>query len=110
MLNNVVEPMLYGSSIGVSTVGVIIAAIFWTWLWGPIGLILAMPMTVCLVVMARYVPQLRFHHGAAGRSAAADARRAGLPAAAGVRLQRAAEARAQASQNVVAREFLRRSA
>ncbi len=60
VLNNLAEPLLYGSSIGVSTVGVIIAAIFWTWLWGPIGLILAMPMTVCLVVMARYVPQLRF--------------------------------------------------
>jgi predicted PurR-regulated permease PerM/methylmalonyl-CoA mutase cobalamin-binding subunit len=60
VLNNVAEPMLYGSSIGVSTVGVIIAAIFWTWLWGPIGLVLAMPMTVCLVVFARYVPQLRF--------------------------------------------------
>lgn len=60
ILNNVAEPMLYGNSTGVSTVGVIISAIFWTWLWGPIGLILAMPMTVCLVVMARHVPQLRF--------------------------------------------------
>lgn len=58
--NNVVEPMLYGNSIGISTVGVIISAIFWTWLWGPVGLILAMPMTVCLIVIARYVPQLRF--------------------------------------------------
>lgn len=60
VLNNVAEPLLYGSSIGVSTVGVIVSAIFWTWLWGPIGLVLAMPMTVCLVVLARYVPQLRF--------------------------------------------------
>jgi predicted PurR-regulated permease PerM len=60
ILNNVAEPLLYGSSIGVSTVGVILAAIFWTWLWGPIGLVLAMPMTVCLVVIARYVPELRF--------------------------------------------------
>jgi len=60
LLNNVAEPMLYGSSVGVSTVGVIISAIFWTWLWGPIGLILAMPMTVCLVVLARYIPSLRF--------------------------------------------------
>src|SRR5262249_3877276 len=39
---------------------VIVAAIFWTWLWGAIGLVLAMPLTVCLVVMARYVPALRF--------------------------------------------------
>ena len=58
--NNVVEPLVYGSSTGISTVGVIISAIFWTWLWGPIGLILAMPMTVCLLVATRYVPQLKF--------------------------------------------------
>jgi predicted PurR-regulated permease PerM len=60
IFNNVVEPLVYGSTTGVSTVGVIFAAIFWTWLWGPIGLILSMPMTVCLLVAARYVPQLRF--------------------------------------------------
>jgi predicted PurR-regulated permease PerM len=60
LLNNVVEPWLYGGSVGISSVGVIISAIFWTWIWGPIGLILAMPLTVCLLVMARYVPQLRF--------------------------------------------------
>jgi predicted PurR-regulated permease PerM len=60
IVNNVAEPLLYGSSIGVSGLGVILAAIFWTWLWGAIGLVLAMPLTVCLVVMARYVPALRF--------------------------------------------------
>ena len=59
-VNNVAEPMLYGPSIGVSGVGVIVAAVFWTWLWGPIGLVLAMPLTVCIVVLARYVPGLRF--------------------------------------------------
>lgn len=58
--NNVIEPLVYGNTVGISTVGVIISAIFWTWLWGPIGLVLAMPMTVCLLVAARYVPQLRF--------------------------------------------------
>jgi predicted PurR-regulated permease PerM/methylmalonyl-CoA mutase cobalamin-binding subunit len=57
---NVVEPFVYGSVIGVSTVGILVSALFWTWLWGPIGLLLAMPMTVCLLVAARYVPQLRF--------------------------------------------------
>jgi predicted PurR-regulated permease PerM len=57
---NVVEPWLYGHSIGVSGLGVILAAIFWTWLWGPIGLVLAVPLTVCLVVTAQYIPQLRF--------------------------------------------------
>jgi predicted PurR-regulated permease PerM len=60
LVNNVAEPLLYGSSIGVSGMGVIVAAIFWTWLWGAIGLVMAMPLTVCLVVMARYVPALRF--------------------------------------------------
>jgi predicted PurR-regulated permease PerM len=58
--NNAVEPWVYGSTTGVSVVGVILSALFWTWLWGPVGLILALPITVCLVVAARYVPQLRF--------------------------------------------------
>ena len=58
--NNVVEPWLYGSSTGLSSIAIIIAAIFWTALWGPIGLIMATPITVCLVVIGRYVPQLEF--------------------------------------------------
>ena len=60
IVNNVAEPLLYGRSTGVSGVGVIVAAMFWTWVWGPIGLVLAMPLTVCVVVMARYIPGLRF--------------------------------------------------
>ena len=59
-VNNVVEPWIYGSTVGISAVGIIVSAIFWTWLWGPIGLVLAMPLTVCIVVLANYVPQLRF--------------------------------------------------
>ena len=43
---NFIEPFVYGSIVGVSTVGILVAALFWTWLWGPIGLVLAMPMTV----------------------------------------------------------------
>ncbi|MEO8544770.1 MAG: AI-2E family transporter [Burkholderiaceae bacterium] len=58
--NNVVEPMLYGASTGMTAVAVIVAAIFWTALWGPAGLLLSTPLTVCLVVLGRYVPQLRF--------------------------------------------------
>jgi predicted PurR-regulated permease PerM len=50
--NNVMEPMLYGSSTGVSSIALILAAVFWTWLWGAAGLVLATPLTVCLVVMA----------------------------------------------------------
>lgn len=58
--NNIVEPWLYGSSTGLSPVAIIAAAIFWTWLWGPVGLLLSTPLTVCLVVLGRHVPQFSF--------------------------------------------------
>ena len=57
---NALEPWLYGSSTGVSSIALIIAAVFWTWLWGPIGLVLATPLTVCVAVMGRHVPKLQF--------------------------------------------------
>jgi predicted PurR-regulated permease PerM len=57
---NFLEPWLYGASTGVSSIALIIAAVFWTWLWGPIGLVLATPLTVCLAVMGRHVPKLEF--------------------------------------------------
>jgi hypothetical protein len=60
ILNNVLEPMLYGKHTGVSSIALIVAAVFWTWLWGPLGLVLATPLTVCLVVMGRHVPRLSF--------------------------------------------------
>jgi predicted PurR-regulated permease PerM len=60
--NNFVEPWLYGSSTGLSPVAIIVAAIFWTWLWGPVGLLLSTPLTVCLVVLGRHVPQFGFLH------------------------------------------------
>ncbi len=55
--SNVIEPWLYGSRTGVSPLAIIVAAIFWTFLWGPLGLILSTPLTVCLVVLGRHVPQ-----------------------------------------------------
>ncbi len=58
--NNFLEPWLYGNSAGLSPVAVIAAAVFWTWLWGPIGLLLSTPLTVCIVVLGRHVPQLAF--------------------------------------------------
>ena len=58
--NNAVEPWLYGSRTGLSPLAVIVAAIFWTWLWGPLGLLLSTPLTVCLVVLGRHVPQFEF--------------------------------------------------
>ncbi len=55
--SNVIEPRLYGSRTGVSPLAIIIAAIFWTWIWGPLGLVLSTPLTVCLVVLGRHIPQ-----------------------------------------------------
>jgi predicted PurR-regulated permease PerM len=58
--NNVMEPLFYGKGTGVSPMAVIVSAVFWTWLWGAPGLVLAMPLTVCVVVMGRYVPQMEW--------------------------------------------------
>lgn len=60
VINNVIEPWLYGSKTGLSPLAIIVAAIFWTWLWGPIGLVLSTPLTVCLVVLGKHVPQFEF--------------------------------------------------
>ena len=58
--NNFLEPWLYGKNTGVSAVAVLVAAVFWMWLWGPVGLLLATPLTVCLLVVGKHVPQLSF--------------------------------------------------
>jgi len=60
LINMVLEPLLYSESAGVSGVGLVVAIAFWTWLWGPVGLVLATPLTVCVVVLGRYVPGLDF--------------------------------------------------
>ena len=60
LMGQVIEPLVYGHSTGLSATAVIVSAIFWTWLWGPIGLILATPLTLCLVVLGRYVERLEF--------------------------------------------------
>ena len=60
LTNNIVEPRLVSRSTGVTPIALVIATAFWTWLWGPIGLILSTPMTVCLSVLGRHVPALRF--------------------------------------------------
>jgi predicted PurR-regulated permease PerM len=56
----IVEPFLYGRSMGLSAVAVVVAAVFWTWLWGPVGLLLSTPLTMCFVVLARHVESLKF--------------------------------------------------
>ncbi len=58
--NMVLEPLLYAESAGVSGVALLVAVAFWTWLWGPIGLVLATPLTVCVVVLGKYLPRLDF--------------------------------------------------
>jgi len=58
--NNIIEPWLYGHSTGLSAMSLIVAATFWTALWGPVGLIMSTPLTVCLLVFGRHLPRLRF--------------------------------------------------
>ena len=59
-ITNSLEPIIYGRSIGVSGTALLIAAVFWTWMWGPVGLILSTPLTACVVVLGRTVPSLEF--------------------------------------------------
>jgi predicted PurR-regulated permease PerM len=56
----VLEPWLYGQSAGVSPVALLVAVIFWTWLWGSVGLLLATPLTVCLIVLSKHLPSMGF--------------------------------------------------
>jgi AI-2E family transporter len=62
IIANFVEPWLYGANTGISSLALLVAAVFWTVLWGAAGLILSTPLTVCVVVLGRYVPQLSFLH------------------------------------------------
>jgi hypothetical protein len=70
---NVIEPLLFGHSTGVTPVALLIAAVFWAWIWGPLGLVLSTPLTVCLVVMGQNVPSLRFLSLLMGDEAALEA-------------------------------------
>lgn len=60
LMGHVVEPVVYGQSTGLSPFSVVISAIFWTWVWGPVGLLIATPLTLCLVVLGRHVERLEF--------------------------------------------------
>jgi len=62
VIANFVEPLLYGAHVGISSLALLVTSVFWTVLWGPAGLILSTPLTVCVVVLGRYVPQLSFLH------------------------------------------------
>jgi len=60
IIANMIEPWLYGAHTGISALAILVAAVFWSMLWGPVGLILSTPLTVCLMLIGRYVPQLSF--------------------------------------------------
>jgi len=60
IVGNIVDPMLYGVHTGLSAVALLISAVFWTVIWGPVGLVLSTPLTVCLSVLGRYSPQFEF--------------------------------------------------
>ena len=60
IVGQMVEPLVYGHNTGISPIAVVVSATFWTWLWGPIGLVLSTPLTVCLVVIGRHVERLAF--------------------------------------------------
>ncbi|BAN24719.1 putative uncharacterized protein [Caballeronia insecticola] len=60
LVGQVIEPLLYGHSTGLSPFAVIVAAIFWSWIWGPVGLVLSTPLTLCLVILGRHVDRLEF--------------------------------------------------
>ena len=60
IVGQVIEPLVFGHRTGLSPVSVVVSATFWTWLWGPIGLILATPLTICMVVLGRHVDRLKF--------------------------------------------------
>ena len=61
LMGQVIEPLIYGRTAGLSPVAIVIGfSAFWTWLWGPLGLLMSTPLTLCLVVLARHVDQLKF--------------------------------------------------
>jgi predicted PurR-regulated permease PerM len=66
IIGQFIEPLLYGRSTGLSPISVVISALFWGWLWGPVGLIISTPLTLCLVVMGQHVEQLEFLQVALG--------------------------------------------
>ena len=60
LIGQVVEPLAFGHRTGLTPVAVVLSAVFWTWLWGPIGLLVSTPLTLCIVVLSRHVDRLKF--------------------------------------------------
>ena len=72
VIANLLEPMLYGAHTGISSLALLLTTVFWATLWGPAGLILSTPLTVCVVVLGRHVPHLSFLHILLGDQAVLD--------------------------------------
>ena len=79
-MGQVVEPLVFGRGTGMTPIAVIVSTVFWTWLWGPLGLLLAMPMTVCLAVLGRHVEGLEFLEFCSATSRRSRRRRASISA------------------------------
>ena len=117
VVGNVVEPLVYGRRTGLSPLAVVLATVFWTWVWGIPGLLLAIPMTLCLAVVGRYVPGFGIFHVLLGDEEILDpAERAyerliGFDAAGASRVAREVRARlgAAASDDAVLLAVLRRA-
>ncbi len=110
LMGHVIEPLVYGQSTGLSPFAVVISAIFWTWLWGPIGLLIATPLTLCLVVLGRHVERLEFLDVLLGDRPALTPGREPLPAHAGGRPRRGARiGRAAAARTARSRPTTTRS-
>ena len=97
IVGNVIEPMLYGAHTGISSLALLATAIVWTLLWGWPGLVLSTPLTVVLIVMGRYVPQMGFLHILARRRGGAHSRGPVLRAPAGHGSVRGSQHRGQIS-------------
>jgi predicted PurR-regulated permease PerM len=69
---NFIEPLVFGHTVGISPIALLVAAAFWTWLWGGIGLFMATPLTVCLSVLGRHIPELSFLHVVLGSEPVLD--------------------------------------
>ena len=102
-----IEPMVYGRSTGLSPFSVVVAALFWSWLWGPIGLILSTPLTLCLVVIGRHVRRLEFLDVLLGDQPALTPGRKFLPAHPRWRRRRSPRSSRTTAQGAVAVELLR---
>ena len=110
LAGHVIEPVLYGQHTGLSPVAIVVSTLFWALLWGPIGLLLATPLTVCLVVLGRHIEALEFIEVLAGRRARLGAGGAILPATSRRRCHRGRRSSRKATEGAIPFRLLRQRA